>query len=148
MKRKVYATKRERMIDQTLGFLAFPLVNISLGITLWIISQMISSSWWFELSSVLPWLINGIIIFLALLWRPEFAMGYITFIGAAVAMIIFLSVLFVAACFVTIFSAATVGDQQAKALFIVLMLGGLVVLGALAIFSVLYWVWSFKNNSH
>jgi hypothetical protein len=30
MKRKVYATRRERMIDQIIGFFAFPLVNIPL----------------------------------------------------------------------------------------------------------------------
>jgi EamA domain-containing membrane protein RarD len=148
MKRKVYATRRERMIDQILGFLVFPLVNVSLGITLWIISQMISSLWWFELSSVLPWLVNGIIIVLALLWRPEFAMGYIAFFGVAVTVVTLLGVLFLAACFVTIFSATVVGDQQAKALFVILILGGLVGLGALAIYGFLYWVRSSKNNSH
>ena len=148
MKRKVYATRRERVLDQILGFLVFPLVNVSLGITLWIISQMISSLWWFELSSVLPWLVNGIIIVLALLWRPEFAIGYITFFGVAVAAIIFLSVLFVAACFVTIFSAPSIGDQQATGLFVVLILGGLVGLGALATYGFLYWVRSSKNDSH
>lgn len=147
MMRKVYATKRERMIDQTLGFLAFPLVNVALGITLWIISQMISSWWWFELSSALPWLVNGVIIFLALLWRPEFAIGYITFIGAAVTVVTLLGVLFLAACFVTIFSAIVIGDQQAKALFVILMLGGLVGLGVLAICGFLYWLSSYKNNS-
>ncbi|HLO29545.1 MAG TPA: hypothetical protein VK249_10445 [Anaerolineales bacterium] len=147
MKRKVYVTKRERMIDQILGFLAFPLVNVSLGIALWIIAQMISSSWWFELSSALPWLVNTVVIVLAFLLRPQLGVGYITFIAVAIVLVTLLGVLFLAACFVTFFSALVIADQQAKALFVVLMLGGLVVLGALAIYVFLYWVRSFKNNS-
>ena len=58
MKRKVYATRHERMTDQIIGFLAFPLVNVPLGIILWMISQMIDSQLQM-LVSALPWLVNG-----------------------------------------------------------------------------------------
>ena len=83
MKRKVYTTRRERMTDQILGFLAFPLVNVPLWIIVWVISQMINSPLIF-LISVLPWLVNGIVIVLAFLLRPQFGVGYMAFIAVAV----------------------------------------------------------------
>lgn len=110
MKRKVYTTRRERMIDQVLGFLAFPLVNVLLGIILWMMMSGVDSLS-LPLVSVLPWLVNGAIIVLAFLLRPEFAIGYISFMGAAVAVVIALSVVVVAACFVIIPLAAVIGDQ-------------------------------------
>jgi hypothetical protein len=39
MKHIDYATGRERRTDQILGFLAFPLLNVPLGIILWFIPQ-------------------------------------------------------------------------------------------------------------
>ena len=147
MKRKVYATRRERMTYQIIGFFAFPLVNIPLGIILWMILLRIPSQFQ-TLVLVLPWFINGIVIVLAFLLHPEFGVGYIACIGTAIGVGTALSVLFVAACFVTIISAAVIGDQLAIGLFVVLMLGGLAALGALAVYAFQYWLSSFKNNSH
>lgn len=147
MKRKDYTTPRERMAYQVIGFLAFPLVNATLGIILWSISQKIDSELP-TLVSVLPWLVNGIVLVLAFLLRPEFGVGYITFIGVAVTVVILLSVLFVAACFVSILSAAVIGEQLAIGLFVVLMVGGLSGLGALAIYVFQSWWSSHKNTSH
>ncbi|HLA08462.1 MAG TPA: hypothetical protein VJ022_13520, partial [Anaerolineales bacterium] len=130
MKRKFYATSRERKADQIKGFLAFPLVNVPLGIILWMILQMIDwmrysqridsqeLTWvsdlpWLvirELVSTLPWLVNGIVLVLAFLFRPEFGVGYVAFIAIAITASTALSVLFVAACFVTFLSAIVIGD--------------------------------------
>ena len=146
MKRKVYTTRRERMTDQIVGFLAFPLVNVPLGFFLWIISQ-IAYSWLLSiLFSALPWLVNGILILLALLWRPEIAIGYVTFMGAAVAMIILMSVLFVAACFVTIISSTVIRDRV-EWVFICSMAAGLLCIIGLAIYLFTIWWSSYKNNS-
>ena len=129
MKRKVYTTRRERMIDQVLGFLAFPLVNIPLGIILWIIPQTsifsrISNP---ELSlvliSALPWLVNGIVIILAFLFRPQLGVGYIAFIAIALTLVAVLSVAFVAACFVTLVIATSfrgMGEQGVISLIVFL----------------------------
>jgi len=96
---------------------------------------------------VVPWLVNGIILVLAAVLRPEFAFGYISFIGTAVAVVIALSFVVVAACFVTIPLAPNIGDQWAIGLFVVLILGGLAGLGALAIYVFLSWLSLYKNNS-
>jgi len=139
MKRKDYATGRERMTYQVIGFLAFPLVNVPLGIILWNISQRIDSQLP-TLVSALPWLVNGIVLALAFLLRPDFGVGYIAFIGAAITVVTALSVLFVAACFVSILSAALIGDL-AIGLFVFLMAAGLLGLGVLAIYVFQSW-WS------
>jgi hypothetical protein len=136
MKRKVYMTRREQMTDQIIGFCTFPLLNVAL----WIISQRIDSL-------ALPWLVNGIVLAFAFLFRPEFGMGYIAFIAVAVTVVTVLSVLFVAACFVSILSAKAIGNL-AFVLFGILMVGGLAGLGALAVHAFRYWLSSFKNNSH
>ena len=126
----------KRMDDQIIGFLAFPLVNVPL----WIISQRIDSS-------ALPWLVNGIVLALAFLFRPQFGIGYIAFIGAAVTVVTALSVLFVAACFVSILSAAVIGPL-AIALFVFLMSGGLYGLAVIVGYLIKIWQSSYKNNSH
>ena len=137
MKRKVYATRRERMTDQIIGFLAFPLVNIPLGIIFWSISQRIDSPLP-TLVSALPWLVNGIVLVLAALLRPELAMGYVAFIAIAITASTALSVLFVAACFVVIPLALVIGDL-ANWVFVLLMLVGLY---GLAVFAIrVFWDW-------
>ena len=125
-----------RMDDQIIGFLAFPLVNVPL----WIISQRIDSS-------ALPWLVNGIVLALAFLFRPQFGVGYIAFIGIAITVVTVLSVLFVAACFVSILSAAVIGPL-AIALFVFLMSGGLYGLAVIVGYLIKIWQSSYKNNSH
>lgn len=127
----------KRKEAQIMGFWAFPLVNIPLGIILWSISQKIDSPLP-TLVLALPWLVNGIVLALAFLLRPDFAVGYIAFIGAAVAVVTALSVVFVAACFVSILSAAVIGDL-AIGLFVVLMVIGVSVLAALAIYVFQSW---------
>jgi len=125
-----------RMDDQIIGFLAFPLVNVPL----WIISQRIDSS-------ALPWIVNGIVLALAFLFRPQFGVGYIAFIGIAITVVTVLSVLFVAACFVSILSAALIGPL-AIALFVFLMSGGLYGLAVIVGYLIKIWQSSYKNNSH
>lgn len=152
MKRKIYSTKRERVIDQFLGFLAFPLLNIPLGIILWIIphttilSRTSNPGLWLVLISALPWLINGIVIVLAFLLRPQLGVGYIAFIAVALTLVAVMSVVFVAACFVTfvaVLSFPGMGDQGAISLFILLMsagiAAGLLGLGVVAYYIIKNW---------
>jgi hypothetical protein len=131
MKRKVYTTQRERMIDRILGLFAFPLLNIPLGIMIWMIPQRIDSPLLAILILALPWVVNGIVLVLAFLLRPEFAIGYIVFIGAAVALATGVGVVFLAACFVIIPLVPVLGDLTGWA-FACLMAVGLVVLGIVA----------------
>jgi hypothetical protein len=136
MKRKVYTTKRERIIDQLIGFLAFPLVNVPLGIILWIIPQTTilsrtsDPSLLLMLISALPWLVNGIVIVLAFLLRPQLGVGYTAFIAVALTLVAVLGVAFVAACFVTfaaVLSFPGMRDQGGISLFVFLMAAGIAV---------------------
>ena len=122
--------------DQIMGFLAFPLVNVPL----WIISQRMES--W-----ALPWILNGIVLALAFLFRPQFGVGYIAFIGIAIMVVTVLSIVFVAACFVSILSAAVIGPL-AIVLFVFLMSGGLYGLAVIVGYLIKIWQSSYKNNSH
>ena len=140
MKRKIYTTRREQMTDQIIGFLAFPLVNVPLGIIFWVIPQWSDSQWLAVLVGALPWLVNGIVLILFLLLRPWVAVGYLAFIAAASILVTVLGVMFVVACFVTfvtILAFPDIGDQ-AGLVFIVLIAAWLVVLGGIAIYLVVY----------
>ena len=122
--------------DQIMGFLAFPLVNVPL----WIISQRMES--W-----ALPWIVNGIVLALAFLFRPQFGVGYIAFIGIAIMVVTVLSIVFVAACFVSILSAAVIGPL-AIVLFVFLMSAGLYGLAIIVGYLIKIWQSSYKNKSH
>jgi hypothetical protein len=144
VKKKVYGTGRERRADQILGFLAFPLVNLPLGLVLWTVSQTRDSSL-LTLAWALPWLINGIVLFGAFLLRPEFGVGYIAFVGIVLIIATALSFLFVAACFVSVFAGLVLGDM-ASVLFFILLLAGLYGLGVFAVDAFRNW-WSSNNNN-
>jgi len=126
----------KRIDDQIIGFLAFPLVNVPL----WIISQRMES--W-----ALPWIVNGIVLALAFLFRPQFGVGYIAFIGIAIMVVTVLSIVFVAACFVSILSAAVIGPL-AIVLFVFLMSAGLYGLAIIVGYLIKIWQSSSKNNPH
>ena len=147
---KIYTTRGERMTDQIIGFLAFPLVNILLWIIVRVISQTVNSPPLIILASVLPWLVNAIVIILAFLLRPQFGVGYMAFIAVALTVVAILSISFVAACFVTftvVLSFPAIGDEGAISLFIFLIAAGIAVgllgLGLAAIY--IFWRW---RSSH
>jgi len=117
MKRKVYTTPRERKADQLMGFWAFPIVNVPL----WIIYQMLYSRLpevtatdaaslgpIRTLVSAMPWLVNGIVLVLAFLFRPQLGVGYVTFVAVALTVVTLLGTMFMVACFVCFFSAEVV----------------------------------------
>jgi hypothetical protein len=140
MKRKIYKTQRERMTDQIIGFLAFPIVNVPLWILRWVILLWVYTPLLAILVTALPWLVNGLVLVLAFLLRPQFAIGYLSFIAVGLTVVTALSVVFVAACFVTfvtLWAFPTIGDQVVWVL-IVTMAVGLVVLGGIAIYIVIH----------
>ncbi|HLF74925.1 MAG TPA: hypothetical protein VI524_11295 [Anaerolineales bacterium] len=142
MKGKDYTTARERMADQIMGFWAFPLVNVPL----WFVLQRIDSQLP-TLVSALPWVVNGIVLVLAFLFRPQFGVGYVAFIGIALTVVTGLSIVFVAACFVSLLSVAVIGPL-AIVLFVLLMAAGLFGLAVIASYLIKIWQSSLKNNSH
>ena len=87
------------------------------------------------------------VLVLAFVFRPQFGVGYIAFIAIAITVVTALSVLFVAACFVSIVSAYVIGPL-ALGVFAILMLGGLYFLGRAALSLLQSWEASDENTSH
>ncbi|MCA9981194.1 MAG: hypothetical protein KDD89_10175 [Anaerolineales bacterium] len=101
MKRKGYQSKREERIDQLWGAAFFILLNL---FTLPII-------YWLEVATVnpqtnyftwVPWLINGIFLLFAFLFRPHIAVGYLGFFCLIVAGLVGFGGLFLASCFLAV----------------------------------------------
>lgn len=79
MRRQVYTTARERRADQIVGFIAFPIVNF----TLWYVIDRLLVSAIAPRSIVLslPWIVNGAVLGMAFLFRPQVGVGYIAWPG-------------------------------------------------------------------
>jgi hypothetical protein len=97
MKRKVYTTERERKTDQIIGFAAFPLVNAALW---FVMDRLLVDRVWANVS-LLPWIVNGLVLTLAFLFRPQMGIGYVACIGL-VCIPIVPGLVCVAACFVAV----------------------------------------------
>jgi hypothetical protein len=142
MKRKVYVTARERRADQIKGFLACPIANVLLWV-IWpviyslALTQGATTDWSSfalvqALNLALPWLVNGCVLVLAFVFRPQFAIGYVAFIAVAITAATALSCLFVAACFVSIMLSGNSINPPVLEVFAILVLGGLCGLGLAA----------------
>lgn len=161
MKRKVYVSQRERKTDQLIGFVAFPLIN---ALLLAVSNQLLAETGAtyrgepgddpiLTAISLLPWIVNGIVLAVAFILRPGFGIGYISFIAAAVVVVTALSGLFLAACFTTV-GLSLVIEQLIKGLgnallwpaFFGLMLLGLIFLGRVAYSLVRDW-WSLDEET-
>ena len=79
MKRQVYTTARERRTDQIVGFIAFPIVNF----TLWYVIDrlLVSAIAPRSIVLLLPWIVNGAVLGMAFLFRPQMGVGYIAWPG-------------------------------------------------------------------
>ena len=156
MKRKVYVTARERRADQIKGFLACPIANV----LLWVIWPVIYSQALTQvaatdrssfppvqaLSVALPWLVNGSVLALAFVFRPQFGIGYVAFIAVAIMAASVLNCLFVAACFVAVTLWGNSINLPMLEVFAILTLGGLCVLGLAALILVRIWRSSHKKS--
>ena len=94
--------------DFLVGFLGAILVNAALAglffaTNLWIQRGAMPAREWAELAIQLaPWVINGLILGLALIFRPKIASGVLGLIGLLIAWAVFSFVLFVAGCSIII----------------------------------------------
>jgi WD40 repeat protein len=131
MKRKVYASDRERKSNQLRGAIAFPLVNVPL----WLITGSLLG--WAERTYggsptydsvhtpilLLPWFVNGLILTLVFLLRPQMGVGYIASIFLIIGAGIVLGGLFVVTCVLSL--PAWFLGAPGPLLFLALFLGGL-----------------------
>jgi hypothetical protein len=128
---KNYESDKERKRDQQKGFLTCSSLNMILGgIGKLLIQPPLSTH---PLVLLLPWLANLGIVFLALIFRPQFAVGYFAFIATVLIAGVILGILFIPACLAALAGVALAGNYGA------VFCGGLVILGGLFIPAKILW---------
>ena len=132
MKPKVYETFAEQKIDQRIGFCAFPIVNVVVWLLAWLLSSWVDSITIqptvrhpnLRLAiTLLPWVVNGLLLIWAVIFRRYIASGYLVFLGALLVVGAILGLIGVVAFFLAIPLSALVGPIG-DLIFVVLALGG------------------------
>jgi hypothetical protein len=91
MKPKVYESFAQQKIDQRIGFVAFPIVNIVVWLLVWLLSSWVDSITIeptvrhpnIRLAiTLLPWVVNGLLLLWAAIFRRYIASGYLVCMGA------------------------------------------------------------------
>jgi hypothetical protein len=136
LKRKVYTSARERKVDQVRGGGLFIFVNYALLIVVSVVqggpqtrplsSLVVGQPAWLLL---IPWFGNGIVLGLLLIFRPQMAVGYITFPALVLFAGIWLGVLFVGACLAGLVIGFPFGGSSGPVVGIVSF--GLLIVGGL-----------------
>jgi hypothetical protein len=154
VKRHVYTSPAERRRDRHLGFLAFIVVNAITWLAYSALRQHAiqlaeeaaaaaaklppGMSMHFAnppvplAIQILPWLVNGLILAIGLIFRPEFALGYMACFGMILLVCGGLATIVVMSCVATIISALIL-PPLAPVVFFVLVLVGLYYFGRWAI---------------
>jgi len=106
MKRKIYATARERRIDQLIGFVAFYLVSIAIWFVADRLLALATAVFHISydgglrtLALLIPWCAHGIVVVPALVFRPHIAIGYMVAISMTFCASVIMGALFMTYCF-------------------------------------------------
>src|SRR5262245_17643937 len=110
VRRKVYESEYELRRDRTIGALAFAIVNLLLWLVYsWLIGWALvrygdspPDIRYVTAIQLLPWIANGLLLLLALWYRPQFAVGYLIFPASALIIGTALGILLVGSCVVSI----------------------------------------------
>ena len=131
MKPKEYESFAQQKIDQRIGFVAFPIVNV----VVWLLAGLLSS-WVNSITiepavrhpnlrlviALLPWVVNGLLLIWALIFRRYIASGYLVCLGGLLVVGAILGLIGVVAFFLAIPLSALVGTIG-DLIFVVLALG-------------------------
>jgi hypothetical protein len=132
VKPKVYESFAQQKIDQRIGFVAFLVVNIVVGLLVGLLSSWVDSITIeptvrhanLRLAiALLPWVVNGLLLIWALIFRRYIAVGYLVCLGGLLVVGTILGLIGVVAFFLAIPLSALVGPIG-DLIFIVLALGG------------------------
>ena len=132
MKPKVYETFAEQKIDQRIGFVAFPIVNLVVWLLVWLLSSWVDSITIeptvrhpnLRLTiALLPWVVNGLVLLWAAIFRRYIASGYLVCLGALLVVGALLGLIGVVAFFLAVPLSALIGPIG-DLIFILLALGG------------------------
>ena len=132
MKPKVYESFAQQKIDQRIGFVAFLIVNVVVGVLIGLLSSWVDSITIeptlrhpnLRLAiALLPWVVNGLLLIWALIFRRYIAVGYLVCLGGLLVVGALLGLIGVVAFFLAIPLSALIGPIG-DLIFVVLALGG------------------------
>jgi len=132
MKPKIYESFAEQKIDQRIGLVAFLIVNLVVGVLVGLLSSWVDSMTIeptvrypnLRLAiKLLPWVVNGLLLIWALIFRRYIAVGYLVCVGGLLVIGAILGLIGVVAFFLSIPLSALVGPIG-DLIFVVLALGG------------------------
>jgi len=132
MKPKVYESFAQQKIDQRIGFVAFLIVNVVVGVLIGLLSNWVDSITIeptvrhpnLRLAiALLPWVVNGLLLIWALIFRRYIAVGYLVCLGGLLVVGALLGLIGVVAFFLAIPLSALIGPIG-DLIFVVLALGG------------------------
>jgi hypothetical protein len=131
MKPKTYDTFAEQKIDQRIGFVAFPVVNLVIGLlavllTRWVDSITVEPAVRHPnlrlAITLLPWVANGLLLLWAAIFRRYIASGYLVCLGGILVVGTLLGLIGIVAFFLAVPLSALVGPIG-DLIFILLVLG-------------------------
>ena len=131
-KPKIYESFAEQKIDQRIGFVAFPALNLVVLLVAWLLGRWVDSVTTdpsvryptLRLAiALLPWLVNGLLLLWAAIFRRYIASGYLVFLGGLLVIGSLLGLIGAVAFFLLVPLTALAGSIGALA-FLALALAG------------------------
>jgi hypothetical protein len=122
VKPKVYETFAEQKIDQRIGFVAFPIVNAIVWVAVVLLSRWVDSITVeptvrhpnLRLAiALLPWVVNGLVLLWAAIFRRYIASGYLVFLGGLLVVGMVLGLIGVVSFFLAVPLTALTGSAGA-----------------------------------
>ncbi|MEO7909585.1 MAG: hypothetical protein ABIV47_08045 [Roseiflexaceae bacterium] len=132
MKPKVYESFAQQKIDQRIGFVAFLIVNIVVGLLIGLLSSWVDSITIeptarhpnFRLAiALLPWVANALLLIWALIFRRYIAVGYLVCLGGLLVVGAVLALIGVVSFFISV-PVTALFELIGTLLFLVLTLVG------------------------
>src|SRR5205809_6818413 len=118
MKPKVYETFAQQKIDQRIGFVAFPIANLAVVLLTWLLNSWVNSITIeptvrhpnIRLAiTALPWVVNGLLLIWAAIFRRYIAAGYLVCLVAMLVVGSILGLIGVVAFFLAVPLSALIG---------------------------------------
>ena len=132
MKPKVYESFAQQKIDQRIGFVAFLLVNVVVGLLAGLLSSWVDSITIeptvrypnLRLAiALLPWVVNGLLLIWALIFRRYIAVGYLVCLGGLLVVGAVLALIGVVSFFISVPVTALI-EPLGTLVFLALTLAG------------------------
>ena len=132
MRPKVYATYAEQKLDQRIGFVLFPVVNIAIWLIILLLHNQIdpfdrstNAAQLKVLISWLPWIVNGLVLIPTLIFRRSIGSGYLVSLAGFTVLGAGLGLISVVTTFVSVPLLAIAGDYGLGAFLLILLAGGI-----------------------